>query len=268
MTALIRGELVKAHTTKLWWGLAIALFVLWLPALGFALLQASLYLTMGSVPGEIRTLAVGNLYTAGQYFGLLFTTLFATLLVTNEYQHRTASATYLAAPDRTRVVFAKITIGVAAGALVWVATTLLDLAAGTGYLAFEGLDPRLDHPEVIRLIGSSLAAHLLWAVLGVGIGALLRNQVGALITVTVLYVLSGFAGNVLLILLVMSGETWLFGWAALFPGYASQLLTQASPLNQVLPGQLPWWAGGLILTAYAMLAAALGAWATARRDIS
>src|SRR5690606_4978094 len=77
--------------------------------------------------GDVRNLVAANLYTAGQFFGLMFSFLLGTLLMTNEFQHQTASVTFLATPDRTRVVIAKLITAVMVGMGFWVLATTVDI---------------------------------------------------------------------------------------------------------------------------------------------
>ena len=49
-----------------------------------------------------------NIFTSGQYFGGLFVLLLGILLITNEYYHQTATATFLTTPHRTKVIVAKL----------------------------------------------------------------------------------------------------------------------------------------------------------------
>ena len=51
-----------------------------------------------------------NIYTSGQFFGVLFVSLLGILLITNEYYHQTATTTFLTTPHRSRVVAAKLVI--------------------------------------------------------------------------------------------------------------------------------------------------------------
>ena len=50
---------------------------------------------------QVAALAA-NIYTSGQFFGLLFVMLLGMILVTNEFFHQTATATFLTTPQRTR----------------------------------------------------------------------------------------------------------------------------------------------------------------------
>lgn len=93
----------------------------------------------------------------------------------------------------------------------------------------------------------------MYAVLGVGLGALLHNQVAALM-IPLGYLL--IVENLLPSFGLMKLVVWL-------PGGATASLARAD-----LPGLLPMWAGGILLVAYAAAAVFAGGFVLARRDVT
>ncbi|MBW0009633.1 MAG: hypothetical protein JO063_05855 [Pseudonocardiales bacterium] len=92
--------------------------------------------------------------------------------------------------------------------------------------------------------------------LGVGIGALVRNQVAAVVGLLVyLFVLDR----------VLTAIPALQPVTRYLPGPAGDALTGGTLPNFPL---LPAWAGGLLLAGYALVLAALGARFTLRRDVT
>ena len=102
MRAAVRSELLKFFTTRVWWGMAIALFV---AGAAFALLFGILFTSetlaeQAGGPGGLPTgddLQVANsVYTAGLTVGYLLMLCIGVLQIGTEYRHKTLSATFLA----------------------------------------------------------------------------------------------------------------------------------------------------------------------------
>jgi ABC-type transport system involved in multi-copper enzyme maturation permease subunit len=123
----------------------------------------------------------------------------------------------------------------------------------------------LDEWPVQRAILLNLVAYALWGVLGIGLGVLIRSQIGATITATVLYLIGTTAVAIGVSLL----QTWL-GWEWIdeiqyaMPSVASGLMVSGI----TLPGQPPYWVGALILIGWAVVTGAIGTMITRRRDIA
>ena len=111
------------------------------------------------------------------------------LAMTTEFRHGTAGRTFQLTPSRTRVMLAKLVVGAVYG----VVFSLVGLAAVAAVVAAasigldNGLDPGADTFAAVWRTPVGLA---LATVLGVAIGALLRNQVVA-ITATLVYLFLG-----------------------------------------------------------------------------
>jgi hypothetical protein len=102
------------------------------------------------------------------------------------------------------------------------------------------------------MIVGSVAVSALWGAFGVGLGAVIRNQVGALVG-TLMWVL--FAESILFALVPSVGR--------FLPATAANVLTQIE-----VDHQLPVVAGVLVFCAYVAVAAVAGAFVTARRDLA
>ncbi|MGH3661050.1 MAG: ABC transporter permease subunit [Micromonosporaceae bacterium] len=273
--ALVRSELLKLRTTHVWWIFGIAMFALTAVSLAFTVIEASFRLQQASAPpppgappglgGEDLQVAVAaDIYTAGQFFGLMFALLLGALLMTNEYQHQTASATFLATPKRTPVVLAKLITAALIGAGLWAVATALDIVVGASWLA-SNVGPHLGRGEVAAAIGLNLLAYAIWGMLGVGLGALIRSQIGAVIVALALYVLTGaVARGMIMVLATYFDAPWLDQFAVLLPYTASQLLVEGIDL----PNSPPRALGAAILISYGLLAGVVGAALTRRRDIT
>ena len=174
--------------------------------------------------------------------------------MTEEYRHPTATPTFLTAPRRGRVVVAKILAYALAAvplALAVAAVTALVALVAAGA---RGAAPALD-ADNLEVLGRAGLVLVVWAVIGVGIGALLRNQVGAIVGALVyLFVVEGIVGS---ISALQGAYKWLPG------GAADAVLPTIQPVELLEP-----WQGGLLLLAYGLLAAVLGTFLTVRRDVT
>ncbi|MGC1212365.1 MAG: ABC transporter permease [Micromonospora sp.] len=275
---LVRSELLKIRTTNTWWLFGIGALVTL--ALAFVVNAAGAYVSLSGpqdlegVPAEQAEQArasanelfqAANLFTSGQYFGLLFVLLLGILVVTNEFYHQTATTTFLTTPRRTLVVGAKLVTAALFGALLWLVTTLLTVPATLIYFGIRGWDAHLGSWDVVRAILLNLLAYVLWGIFGVGFGVLIRSQIGATITAVVLYLVGTTAANVVFLLL----EQWLhWDWisklAVIVPSTASALMISGTEL----PGNPPQWVGAVVLIGYAAVTGTVGTMIMRRRDIA
>ncbi len=109
----------------------------------------------------------------------------------------------------------------------------------------------------------AVLAAALWAVIGLGVGTLIRNQIVALlVTIGVAWLLEPIV--VAILQAVHWGST-----AQYFPSAAtSALVTPVALGNGADQTILPWWGGALVLLGYAAVSGAFGVGLTLRRDIS
>jgi ABC-type transport system involved in multi-copper enzyme maturation permease subunit len=203
--------------------------------------------------------------TSGQFAGGLLTMLFAILVVTGETTHRTAIATYLANPHRGRVLAAKGAAMVAVAALFWVTTTVIDIITDAIYIRNEGFNVTGSDPVIVRAVSLNLLAYVMWAGIGIGLGALLQGQTLAIVIGTVVY----FAGTAVVALLANLAHSlwqheWLLGTPVLAPAVAAQVMVTPGEAFEHAP---PQWAGLAVMAAYTLVLTATGALIAHRRDV-
>jgi ABC-2 type transport system permease protein len=174
MTALLHAELLKLRTTRTFAALVGA-------ALATSLLFVILSTSLGSdfVESDIRTLFSSN-------FTGLFIVLLGAIGITGEWRHHTIASSVLAAPDRLRLLAAKTLSYSAAGVVLSLVVTTAVMLVGTLILSGRG-EGTLGLVELADVLWRNLAIAGLLGALGVGVGALLRNQV---VTVTGLLVVA------------------------------------------------------------------------------
>ena len=181
MTGLIRIELFKLRTTRMAYGLlgvAAGLTVL------FSNLEASRAGTGRAVAPLYTSSGLTSVITGGTW-ALLLAAVLGVTISSGEFRHQTATTTYLASPDRNRVLAAKAVAGALAGAVFGL--TGYVIAAGTGliYTAVHHYHLAASDGTLARYgIGHILAAALL-AAIGVALGSLVRSQIAGVIGVFV-----------------------------------------------------------------------------------
>lgn len=266
MTGAIKAELRKFFTTRMWWGMAAAVAV---TSAGFAFLFAIVY-TLDLSAEEMQASGMGSgdpsqiansVYTGGISVGYLLMLTIGVMQIGSEYRHKTITSTFLAVPRRARAMLAKVAALGVLGAMYAVISMVFAVAIGAIVLSARGAEA-FPSSDVWRTIALSLLVLALWALIGLGVGILIPNQVAALlIGVGVAWIVEPILGLVLNI-----WETTSEYVAPYLPSAATQ-----ATLNAVAqPGAHPleWWAGALTLTAWAAVFAGLGIWRTMRQDIS
>jgi len=296
--SLIRSELMKIRTTNVWWlfgigiifftGLALLLWVITADAqIDEARNAASAFEPPppdANVPPEevermrqewdfahdikrVLHAAASQIYTSGQFFGVLFVLLLGAILYTNEYFHQTATATFLTTPQRAKVILAKFVTAALAAGFFWVLTTAINAGVGAIFFNSKGYPSQLAEWPVTRAILMNGLAFGLWGVLGVGLGVLIRNQIGAIITAAVTYIIGTQAITIVFTLIheFWIKKDWVMEAMVLWPSVASQVMV--SP-ERVYPQSPVWWVGALVLVGYGLAFGVIGTLITRSRDIS
>jgi ABC-type transport system involved in multi-copper enzyme maturation permease subunit len=282
---LIMAEIMKIRTTHTWW-----LFI------GGVLVFTSLALTRNgarydfdlnpqlnglNASDKAQALAqaaqahthasldaiAGDMMTSGQFLGVLFAMIIGILVVTNEYAHQTATATFMANPRRTRVILAKFVAAACFGALFWLASTLLNVIVTPIYLHSEHVSVTLTDWAVVRAVLLNLLAFVMWAIFGLGLGTLVRSQIGSVITGMAAYLL-GIPAIAVIVQLIYTvyHHAWVESTVVIAPAVASLVMTTPGRLD--IDNPPPQWAGIVVMLGYTVAFGAIGIILTRRRDVS
>lgn len=244
MIAQTKAELLKVRSTRTTIGLVLGMVALVL-----------LVVLLTGLLSDARSLSTREdqrmLFSAGSLAGV-FSALAGVLLVTSEYRFGTIRPTFLFTPRRSRVHIAKLIAGLLAGLVFGVAGAAIGLALGSVILSGRGISSVLTGGEIVQLVLGTLASVALWGAIGVGLGAIIRNQVAAVITLLAW----GFVVDNLV-----------FG---LVPAVGRFMPTRAqdSLIGSTTTHLLPAAAGGAVLLAWAALLAIAGLMLNARRDVN
>lgn len=249
MSRALSSELLKLRTTRTFFALMLSAVLL---VGAISALAASLadFDSNGLQPGEDL---VGI-----TFFGPLFALVLGVLAVSTEFRHGTITPTLLAVPGRSRVIAAKVVAHLLAGLALGLLVMVLNLALVEGIFSVRGIESGTSAGEALCwTAGVGVTAGLL-AALGVGVGAVVRNQVGALV------------GALAWIFIVEPLLTIIPGVDDILEKYGVGALMEG--LNGFDDGtgtdvlaQLP---AGLLLAAYVVLLALAGTALLRRRDVT
>ena len=252
MRRLIAAEFQKLFSTRLWLWLLLG-------AMALTALYAMLAIAFGDSPGNPSPPLSSDggqrtLLSTASGGSIPFIAVISAIGLTGEFRHRTASATFLATPVRARVLIAKLVtyflVGVGYAVLCLAVTTAIAvpwLSAKNIAIVSEG--------KAGTILGI-LAAAGLFGLIGIGLGALLREQIATVVALLV-YLFS--------VEPIVTRIPSIAGLTKFLPGSAENALVGTVQSNFHL---LPQWAGGLLLIGYGVVLAGAGALFTMRRDIT
>jgi ABC-type transport system involved in multi-copper enzyme maturation permease subunit len=279
MIAALRTELRKVATTRSWWLLAVVMggymlvmAVIMAGSFVLAIRQAEDAGTSVDLSGGLAdpgaavldaTTVATSVYTLAVALGYIFPAILGALAVTTEFRHRTITPTLLAEPRRSLVLGAKLLAVIPFALVVALAGVLGTVVGGATTLALLGEPTLLGDPEIQGIIARQVLALVLWALVGVGFGSVLTNQVAAIV---VLLAFTQFVEPLLRILLAQFDATE--SVSRLLPGAAGESIAGSSLyVSSGLADLLPVWQGALVLLGYAVVLLAIGRVTTFRRDI-
>ena len=252
MTALVRAELLKLRSTRL-------SLVLLLATLGMVALTIAVSVPQEDardVPLKLddpRLLAV----VVGESLGVpqVVVVLLGVLAATQEHRYGTVTSTFLVEPRRARVLVAKCLSSIIGSLAVAVASLAFSVVVTIGLIRSRGGDVTVG-TLLWQVLGAGLLVLALYGVMGVAVGALVRNQVVAVVAVLVWMLVVEY----LLVPALPSVGRWL-------PLGATFALLQIGLTLDLSGSLLAAPVAALVLTGYAVAAAALALVVAPRRDV-
>jgi hypothetical protein len=252
--SLFRAELRKVFSLRVWWILLVAMLA-WV-----GLLLAGSIFTAGleGLPERTSAEFAANIWPSASG-GLIFALVIGVLSVTGEFQHRTATTTFLVRPRRHEVVAAKLLSGVVVGLFYGVAATLVNIGAVVPAILSAGGSLNLADNQVAHLVLGALAGFPFYTVIGIGLGMLIRNQVAALVTgVLWVFVLESM-------LLALPPLQDVGRW---MPAGAAAAFYDTGAATGLGVEYLPVWGAALVLLGYAAATTLVSLFTTLRRDVA
>jgi ABC-2 type transport system permease protein len=245
MTRLLSSELFKLRTTRTFYALVGA--------------QLAAVLIISVLSAALSHPEPGNAYLrnleAFGTFAQIVAALLGILSITTEFRHGTITPTLLGAPVRARLLTSKLYATLLAGAVLGLVTSGLIAGIVVLFASWRDLDYNATGHQVLGLILGGGAATALFGALGLGLGALVRNQVGAIIGLLVYMLLvEPFAG------LIPAGIGDAISKYGLGGSSAALAATDSDRLHQL--------GGGLVFLGWAVLFMILGTLVFTRRDVS
>jgi ABC-2 type transport system permease protein len=134
LNRLVRVEWLKLTSTRSTYGLlavSVGLTALW------NVLEASRAGT-SSGPDPLSTFTGLREIVAGGVWDLILAVVLGMMISSGEFRHHTATSTYLATPDRNRVLAAKAITGAAGGGILGLAGYAVACTVGLSFVAAKG----------------------------------------------------------------------------------------------------------------------------------
>ena len=191
----------------------------------------------------------------GWHLAQLAIAVLGVLLITGEYSTGQIRSTFAAVPRRLPVLWAKVAVYGAVTLVLMLAASFVAFLVSQPILAQHHVDTSLSSPHVLRAVVGAALFLTATGLLGVSIGALVRNTAGGIAV---------FAG----IMFVLPGIS------AILPNSWGDSLNPYLPLNagsaiinvQHDPSALAPWSGFALFAGYAIVTLALSAALLNRRD--
>jgi ABC-type transport system involved in multi-copper enzyme maturation permease subunit len=248
LTAQLRSELLKQRTTR-----TSLVLVAWM--VGLIVLAVALHVLsfgVGDLSRESNQLKILGLGTS---IGALFASLLGAMSITGEFRTGTIRPTFLVTPRRTRVVAAKVVASMLAGIGVGLVAEALSAGAEAAGLAARGIHIELGGGDYAQLLAGGALGGAMFGAIGVGVGAVVRNQVAAVV---------GLCVWLLFLEPLLLGDV---PSAAKYAPEASAGAIAGAIQSQIADALIAPALGVVLLAAYAGLAALAGALLITRRDV-
>lgn len=250
---LLRSEWRKLRTIRIWMALAVVAVGLTVVNVGTLIVLSGIELEGTPIPELSTPEAMRSVY-GGAAGSAAFALVLGIISMTSEFRHQTITPTLLAAPRRGPMVAAKMAVAAAFAAVIGLACALATVAAVAIGVLVKDIGP-VDVAVFAAVCGGVILGFAVYGVLGVAVGALVRNQIAAI------------TGALIWTLLVESIVVSI--WPSIgkwLPGGALNGVLQVQP-----PGggeYLPVAAAAGVLLLYATALAGVAVRTTLRRDIT
>jgi len=252
MIRLIRAEFLKLRTTQVWFWLLLATV-----AVSALLIVGQLAPSDSSVTSSFD---VANMFaSSSQPYVLVF--VLGALGVTTEFRYQTITPTVLQTPSRWSIVIAKMITYAIVGIGYALVAVAVQIAMAVPWLSAKGISVDFGNSDVQRALAAVFGVVALFGIIGLGVGALLKNQIVAVVVGIVFLLI------VQNILIVIPGVKHAFPYMP--AGASDAMLLSHVGINDFNGVHLLSPLGGvLVLLLWAFVPALVGASFTMTRDIT
>jgi ABC-2 type transport system permease protein len=249
VTRLVGSEVFKLRTTRTFFGVTVG-------AVGLVVVISLIAALAGKFSETDVQPGADLMGIAG--IVQLFTLVLGVLAVSTEYRHGTITPSLLVVPDRTRLVLAKLAAHLVAGFVIGALAYVLCAVIVLPILNARGVETGLEGSDLVKiLVGGSVAAALFCG-LGVGVGALVRNQVGAIVgSLAYVFVVEPLLG------IIPGFDDTVAKWG--LGGLSDALAAGTSDSDADLFSQVP---AGLVFAGYVAIFVVAGIYVMRRRDVT
>jgi hypothetical protein len=253
MIRLIRAEFLKLRTTQVWFWLLLGTI-----AVG-ALLAVAAIAPHDGIRTEVQVPDLFSIFAVSPGYILVF--VLGVLGITTEFRYQTITPAVLQTPSRWAIVTAKMITYAVTGFIYAVFALLGSAAVGVPWLSAKNIPVHFGNSDVRHTIVGSLGVIALYGIIGLGVGALLRNQIVAVV-VGIIFLL--VLENILLAIPVVK-NAWPYT-----PDGAKQAILYTHGDNTPVDGVhlLGTWSGVVVLLLWAFIPAIIGAAFSMNRDIT
>jgi ABC-2 type transport system permease protein len=252
VNALIRAELLKLRTTRM---------LPWLLLATLALVVVTVAANVSSADPDDPALPLHDPALLGQVLGISFgvpqvlMTVLGVLAFTQEVRYGTITSTFLVEPRRSRVLVAKAVALVLAAVAIAAATLVVSVALSMALIGAKDGNITTGG-QFWQIVAAVFVAMVLYGLFGLALGALLRDQIVAVVATLVWL---GPAEHLLIDALPEVGR-----WT---PGGATFGLLQLGPALTTHGTLLAAPVAGILLLGYTVAAAALALTVAPGRDV-
>ena len=253
MIASLHAEVLKLVTTRL---------PLWLLVAAAALAALLVFVTVpqgAARPGDTLTINDSDLLARVSGVGVggaeVLMLVLGVLVYTQELRFGTITPTFLVTPSRPRVLLAKMAAIALTGVGFAAVITAVSVVVSAALIHARG-GALTGSADVAQVVIGATAAIVIYGLLGVAVGALLQNQVAALVG-SLIWLL--VVEQLLMALFPAAGHWTLAGAtsAVVQLGRASTYDTRPS-----------FWAGAALLITYTLLVSVAAVFVTTHRDLT
>jgi ABC-2 type transport system permease protein len=250
MGSLIKAEYRKLTTTQVWF---------WMLVISAALTIAAVSAQIGGNGTEDLQNNVRDIMSTTGHTTYIAVFVLGILGVTTEFRYQTITPTLLATPSRWTLIAAKLVSYALIGAAYTIICLVLQLAVALPWLSGKGVSVSLS--DEVGILLCDFVTVTLFALVGLGLGALLKNQIVA-VSVGVIFVL--VVEN---LIVAIPGVKYIYPY---LPSGAANAILTASSDDRTVNGVtlLPIGGGIAMLAVWGLGMAVIGAGFTMNRDIT